>query len=393
MSNKGNRNNYYSGGRGVPASVGSGWKVLSVILALVILAAAVIGIFGSRKDGVWFAESDIAKFFNYWGKGAPVTDGNNPADDDVLGGSFFVNADSESSHGLRLRATGYSLREETYTLRAIKTPADADGSAYVWTVDFVNNAGWGAGKNATDYVTVTPSSEDGAEAVVTCLQPFSARIKVTVALEENPEVSGFATCDYAKKVANVKYEIPNQLTLSGGATSTWTWAPSKDYESDIQDWAEKRGSASIEWTEGNLDSNVEAFTMTVKCSEQLKEQLDKINISDSDRADYRKTLSYYDLNRIGFSQGALFFAGGNNPFGLLSFCGEAYDQDVDQLNTTNFKALRTALQACSMDFVITITITPTYGNDYVATYNVNVDDASIRLLPNGVAPDKPGIIF
>lgn len=391
-----NRNgNYYGGGRQQQqAPAGNGWKVLSVIMALIILAAAVIGIFGSRKDGKWFAETDIAKFFNSWGKGDKLPDNGGSADvGDEWSGSFFVNADNEAKTGIRMRATGYSLREETYTLKAIKTPPDADECAYVWACSFVNATGWAADKNVNDYVTVEPIEEGGAEAVVTCLQPFSSRVKVTVSLSENPAVSGYATCDYACKPENITYSIPNQLTLGGGSSATWKWDASRDYETDIGRWDGYRGSVSMEWTEGTIDSNIEAFTMTVKCSEQLKEQLDKISMTDGFRADYRQTLIYSDQSRVPFSQGRLFYAGGNAPEGLFSFCGEAYDEDLDYLDTAYFKQLRTALQACSIDLIITISVQGTYGEEYIAAYNVNVDDATLLIYANGLAPDKPSIIF
>jgi len=365
-------------------------KILYGLLSITLAAALIITV---GVGSSWFTNWQIKTWFNSWGQQKPL-----PPDDENLeensGSSFFVNTDYEASNGLSLRATSYSLSSETFTLRVIKTPTDADASAYDWTVTFANaTTGWGAGKNATDYVTVTPSSEDGAEVVVTCLQPFSAEIRITVFLSENPKVYGYATCNYGKKVTNVKYEIPNQLTLSNGAAATWTWAPSMDIENDIQNWAEKRGSVSVEWSDGTLDSNVEDFQFSVSCSEQLKAQLDKISMSEVERSAYRKTLSYNDERYISFSQGALFFAGGNEPYGLFSFCGEAFDYQVDNLNTTNFKALRTALQACSVDFVITVKVTPTYCNDYIATYNVNVDNASIRLLASSITIDKPSIIF
>ncbi len=53
------------------------------------------------------------------------------------------------------------LSESAVTLTATVTPAEATYPQVDWTVSFASRSGWASGKNVSDYVTVTPSS-DGA---------------------------------------------------------------------------------------------------------------------------------------------------------------------------------------------------------------------------------------
>ena len=68
--------------------------------------------------------------------------------------------------------------DSAYTLTATISPAHAANHGVDWSVSWSTNSSFTTGKNAVDYVTVTPSA-DSKIATVTCIQPFGEQIVVT----------------------------------------------------------------------------------------------------------------------------------------------------------------------------------------------------------------------
>ena len=90
------------------------------------------------------------------------------------------------------------------TLQATVIPEAADNKAVVWSVTFADPASaWAAGRTVTDYVTVTPSAEDGTQATVKCLQAFGAQITVTVTSRLNAHAKAECVLDYARRITDM----------------------------------------------------------------------------------------------------------------------------------------------------------------------------------------------
>lgn len=90
------------------------------------------------------------------------------------------------------------------TLQATVIPEAADNKAVVWSVTFTDPASaWAAGRTVTDYVTVTPSAEDGTQATVKCLQAFGAQITVTVTSRLNAHAKAECVLDYARRITDM----------------------------------------------------------------------------------------------------------------------------------------------------------------------------------------------
>ena len=90
------------------------------------------------------------------------------------------------------------------TLQAAVIPEAADNKAVVWSVTFTDPASaWAAGRTVTDYVTVTPSAEDGTQATVKCLQAFGAQITVTVTSRLNAYAKAECVLDYARRITDM----------------------------------------------------------------------------------------------------------------------------------------------------------------------------------------------
>lgn len=192
-----NYNNYNSG---------LGWKILSLFLALIIVAGVITGVVFWQKGNIVFN---------------PVEQ-EQPNDEEDDGGAVIEEGES---NGIKLMSAKISpenydeygispMAETAYQLTATITPENATNKAVDWTIAFVNaESEWATGKTVTDYVTVTPTSDGALTANVACFQAFGEQIKVTVMSRDNPEATATCLVDYAERVSGYT------LTLSNGGVT------------------------------------------------------------------------------------------------------------------------------------------------------------------------------
>ena len=192
-----NYNNYNSG---------LGWKILSLFLALIIVAGVITGVVFWQKGNIVFN---------------PVEQ-EQPNDEEDDGGAVINEGES---NGIKLMSAKISpenydeygispMAETAYQLTATITPDNASDKTVDWSVAFVNPASeWATGKTVTDYVTVTPTSDGALTANVECLQAFGEQIKVTVTSRNNADATATCLVDYAERVSGYT------LTLSNGGVT------------------------------------------------------------------------------------------------------------------------------------------------------------------------------
>ena len=168
-----------------------GWKILSLFLALVMVAGIITGVVFWQKGNIEFH---------------PIGQEQEQPEDN--GGAVVGES---TGNGVKLMtakiakedyaANGISpLAETAYTLTATITPSNATIQDVDWSVSFVNNSSaWATGKTVTDYVTVTPTEDGALTANVECLQAFGEQIKVTVTSREISSVKADYTVDYRQK--------------------------------------------------------------------------------------------------------------------------------------------------------------------------------------------------
>ncbi len=124
------------------------------------------------------------------------------------------------------------LAESAVTLTATVTPSEATNQQVDWTVSFENRDGWASGKNISDYVTVTPSSDGAQTATAECKQPFGEQVVITVTSRKYPEVFASCTCNYVKRVESVSVKLMRgsspvtTIAIGDGQTYTATLQPS-----------------------------------------------------------------------------------------------------------------------------------------------------------------------
>lgn len=167
--------------------------VKALCSVLIVLLLATIGIAIPSKGF-----TDWSKFK----KNPQVEQPDNRGEEQKPGGDDVVIEQIEAS-GILLSAAIASADESGVTQRftATITPADATNQKVNWSVAF-KNAGseWANGKNISDYVTVTPTSDGSLYADVTCKAAFGEQIILTVTSRDNAEAKATATVDYRKKV-------------------------------------------------------------------------------------------------------------------------------------------------------------------------------------------------
>lgn len=140
---------------------------------------------------------------------------------------FDVSGSQESGISL-LTATIAETDYETYgvsaeaesaiEITATVTPAYATNVALDWSVSFAKTddskyEAWATGKNVSDYVMVTPTSNGGNSAIISNFEAFGAPIDITVTSRDNSEVSATLTCHYYQRVTGISLNFQDSNYL------------------------------------------------------------------------------------------------------------------------------------------------------------------------------------
>lgn len=110
------------------------------------------------------------------------------------------------------------MSDNVVTVPVTVTPNIDVECAIDWTVFFKNaNSEWVTGKEVTDYVTVTPTSDGALSATVSVVNPFSEQILVRAYVRADHKIYKTCTVDYVKK-----YTFSNwALSTRGGNTNDY----------------------------------------------------------------------------------------------------------------------------------------------------------------------------
>lgn len=114
------------------------------------------------------------------------------------------------------RAYASSSDIQSVTLRANVLPEDTDNKSVDWSISFVNDSSaWAQGKNVSDYITVTPVSDDNLTVTISCLNAFAEQIAINVVSTKNPLAKATCLVDYRQKLLGVLMEIKNGTMPDG----------------------------------------------------------------------------------------------------------------------------------------------------------------------------------
>lgn len=331
-----------------------GVKALCSVLIVLLLAA--IGIAIPSKGF-----TDWSKFK----KNPQVEQPDKPGEEQKPGTDDVVIEQIEAS-GILLSAAIASADESGVTQRftATITPSDATNQKVNWSVAF-KNAGseWANGKNISDYVTVTPTSDGSLNADVTCKAAFGEQIILTVTSRDNAEAKATATVDYRKKV------IDCEIKLNGS-------------DSDVVDF-------SLAGTSYNITA-----TPVMSVGTLSNEQ--SVSISG------RRNAEWY--NGVHAS---LKLSQDNNLSDDFDFTSNSFTTDINfaanMLKVTNYNNLDTKFKniikryyvaGIDQTFMeIVVTLTGEDGKNTTLTKALKIGAANFNQTVEGITLDKPSIIF
>lgn len=106
-------------------------------------------------------------------------------------------------------ANGVPEQAETaYNLTAEVMPDYASNKMLDWSISWQDSESeWASGKEVTDYVTITPTTDGALTAVCACLQDFGEPVTLMVSSRSNPEVSGIIIVHYYQRVKSLNYSF------------------------------------------------------------------------------------------------------------------------------------------------------------------------------------------
>ena len=196
---------------------------LTALIVFLMIACVGVGLIGYYSAGF----SDWSDFEAAFGgdekpdeqpddEDPDITDPIDPDEDIVVDDDTPIEPGKIYPMANMLFATTAAESEQQIAIEATFTPADTTNKAVDWTVSFVNpSSEWATGKTASDYVTVTATSDGATTANVACNEAFGEQIRITVTSREDSSVTNSVTVDFAKRV--VAAEI--KLTKGGEAAS------------------------------------------------------------------------------------------------------------------------------------------------------------------------------
>ena len=342
-----NYNNYNSG---------LGWKILSLFLALIIVAGVITGVVFWQKGNIVFN---------------PVEQ-EQPNDEEDDGGAVINEGES---NGIKLMSAKISpenydeygispMAETAYQLTATITPENATNKAVDWTIAFVNaESEWATGKTVTDYVTVTPTADGALTANVECLQAFGEQVRVTVTSRDNTSVKANATVDYTEKLSAVKATFGSTV-LTNGMT--------KSFDLDAS------GQPAEVWT---FDYTTSAHTIADEYTTTVK-----ISFADG-------------VSAVESAVGVEFtWAGETITSGMPSFDKTFFDKvfvtesGAVSSNPTQYNKLVSTLSAGVTLFEVEVSTTGEYGSK-TDTYEIKVTSDGLNIRVEGIELGDTSIIF
>lgn len=196
------------------------YSIISVVIVVVLVIVTAIGSAGFSNWNLetWFKKGEVV---------TPNDPSNIPNEEQKNGGMVVT----EGGHnGMSLTSTklpkaayeanGISPQADSaHLLMVIVNPETATNKEMDWSISWVDgNSGFASGKNVTDYVNISPTSNGGLTANIVCKQAFGSQIKVSVVSKDNPDAKAECILDYSQKVKNVSFKYGDMTVNLGGTT-------------------------------------------------------------------------------------------------------------------------------------------------------------------------------
>lgn len=199
---------------------------VAIILAAVIVVVCGIG---SSVNGEWFKNGNVYTWFNSWGQngqsnpdGSPDDGAEQPDDIPPITDDGSAELENGEQNGVQLLSAkiprvAYELNEispqadTAFTLTATVEPSDAVNKVVDWSVAWENEqSSWANGKEVTDYVTVTPTTDGALTARATCMQAFGEKVIITAQVRDgSDDLKATCVANYVQRFLGANFKFLN----------------------------------------------------------------------------------------------------------------------------------------------------------------------------------------
>lgn len=352
----------------------SGWKILSVFLAFVIVAGAITGLVFWKRGNIEFHPIEQEQ-----------------ASEERNGGVIIGESEGENMEVKSMRiapenyaAYGVSAMAETaYTLTATVIPDnEAENTGIAWSVAWANAASeWATDKTVTEYVTITPQGETAAlskKATVECLQEFAEQIIITATSVDNGEAFATCTVDYAQKIKGITLKFGDINVNLGGETSI-TWEVNSSGTG-------MGGAVAVDYTLSDVYTVTDTFDYTVT--------LDKDDWNLTYKMGGQTVPVSAMISNADITDGSMVFDNAMFATYSMRYTWMTYDISLSNQGAAEvYTNMNTAISNGTADlFGVTVTVTGTYGELSQRSLLVlgNVTNTSTI---TDVTLDEDGIVF
>ncbi|MCM1437651.1 MAG: hypothetical protein NC131_00365 [Roseburia sp.] len=352
------------------------YKGLSIVLAAGVLAGSVcaVGYASRNSQGEWFKDSHLS-----WYKDGITNSGDNSNNQkeptSVTAANMIVQ--QQEMDGIRLLSAPMPLAayaayeispqaDSVQLLTATLEPADATYQQVDYTVAWRNaNSAWASGKDITEYITISQSTDGALQCAVSVLKPIGEEAIITCTARPL-EVGAWApsatcTVNYFKRINSIKslvYKGENIYVDDEGESQTDYYTsqnfvidPVITYSNDTNyDWVQFQ--VDFNYTEGTK-TRVYNYDYELTASPYLISQIEDywgVNLSGDcvsvDKPEWRSAIDdllYDTFTYAGASRNEMYnifssvYSSGNAAFVLCVFANDTTDSTHSTYFDVNLK--------------------------------------------------------
>ncbi len=182
---------------------------------------------------------------------------------------------STTLHPKQYAAYGVSEQAESaYTIEATIVPEYMDNFvALEWTAEFQNpDSEWAAGKNASDYIKITPTGTLAHSATVECLQAFGEVVVIKAISKDNASIFGSCTCNYLYRYDSIDARLEDGTFIPLNKESGSNFA--------FETTNKGQGKVKITGTQGGIGTKESSvFTLSMQIHEALEYHLHDVGFT------------------------------------------------------------------------------------------------------------------
>ena len=302
---------------------------------------------------------------------------------------------------------------KTVRLTAMIEPASASDKSVDWSVSFVNpSSTWATGKTATDYVTVTPTSDGALTADVHFIANFGEQILVTVASREVSSVTASCTVDCYQDATSLA-----EFSIGGEQSFSIRHAFSNNGTIDLLDiehfYSSNNDIYSLDSTPAwvraphiivdssqpyTVPASVQSFRFYVERSTALGNALASSFTDVQNQNMYSAVMNYTEVLNTSYNANNSTYPN-SNYISLIDFYEVLFSHNLTAgqstlINGNTYNRVVTALQNVSgTHFSVKVDVTYTDIGTVSYEYDMRFSNQSLGLVATSISMDQNAITF